>query len=308
MKISPYLKVNRIEFVVTNHCTGKCRHCSAAEDLNKGHPIRPESALRALKELSDVFNISSVMTFGGEPLLCAETAAAIHGLASECGIPKRQLITNGFFSRNEDQIAKTAKRLIDAGVNDILVSVDVFHAEHIPLGPVKYFAQCVKALSPDTVRLQPAWVVDRNHKNTFNEKTEEILKSFADLGIPENEGNNIFLSGNARKNLSEFYPEVKPDLDEPCGSAPYTDPLTDMKTLSISPDGGVWACAFRIGNIYNEDIETVLERYDPLSDPKMSALLSGGVRGMIQQARTEGRCPDISDCRTACEICRKLNR
>ena len=41
------------------------------------------------------------MTFGGEPLLYPETVCKIHSAAKEMNIPKRELITNGYFSKGE---------------------------------------------------------------------------------------------------------------------------------------------------------------------------------------------------------------
>ena len=53
----------------------------------------------------------------------------------EGGIPVRQLITNGFFSRDGDRIKEAAGRLAQSGVNNLLLSVDAFHQETIPLAP-----------------------------------------------------------------------------------------------------------------------------------------------------------------------------
>ena len=56
-----------------------------------------------------------------------------------------ELITNGFFTKDKDRINEVVKQLADSGVNSILLSVDAFHQETIPLEPVKCFAECVKA-------------------------------------------------------------------------------------------------------------------------------------------------------------------
>lgn len=78
--------------------------------------------------------IASVMTFGGEPLLYPETVFAIHEAARAAGVPKPQIITNGFFCAKQAQREETARRLAQCGVNDVLLSVDAFHQETIPLG------------------------------------------------------------------------------------------------------------------------------------------------------------------------------
>ena len=76
------------------------------------------------------------MTFGGEALLRPETVYAAHAAARDAGVPRRQLITNGFFSRDdtmEDRVRTlqtievsdgTAKGLFDADGKAIYVSRD----------------------------------------------------------------------------------------------------------------------------------------------------------------------------------------
>lgn len=81
------------------------------------------------------------MTFGGEPLLYPEIVCKIHKAAKEMGIPKRDVITNGFFSKDENRIREVVSMLTESGSGNIALSVDVFHQETIPLEPVKYFAE-----------------------------------------------------------------------------------------------------------------------------------------------------------------------
>lgn len=131
-----YIDLNRIEFVITNACSGKCKHCSAGDHISSGGSVDAAAAINAIKRLAERFKIESVMTFGGEPLLYADTVCKIHKVAHECSIPRRQIITNGYFSRDERKIEKVAEALCASGVNDVLLSVDVFHQEYIPLKPV----------------------------------------------------------------------------------------------------------------------------------------------------------------------------
>ena len=139
--MNKYLEnLNRIEFVITYACTGRCKHCSEGEHTASGEHIDDEKARELVKSVAEKYQINSLMTFGGEPLIYPETVCAIHSMAKEMNIPKRQLITNGFFSRDIDKIKSVAQNLIQSGVNDILLSVDAFHQETIPIEPVKTFA------------------------------------------------------------------------------------------------------------------------------------------------------------------------
>lgn len=305
---NPYLKIDRIEFFVTFLCSGRCRHCSVAPWLRpKGRRfVDPEKAAAAVRALADGFGIRSFMTFGGEPLLFPEATCRLHRTASRCGIPERQIITNGYFSKKSGVIRETAAAIGEAGVNDVLISVDAFHQEKIPLESVRLFAEALLEQGVEGVRFHPAWVVHPSHPNPYNERTREILDSLSDMGIGVTEGNCIYPAGSAAKCLAEYYPKpAHPDLSRQCGEAPYTDRLDDVHTLSIDPDGKVHVCAFTIGDISTESVETIVEQYDPYRDPRMRALLEGGVKGLAAYAESRGTAVDAEDGYSACDICRK---
>lgn len=203
--INKYLKnLNRVEFLITYDCTGKCRHCSVGECEQSGICLDADIAASALSDIAEKYKITSVMTFGGESLLYPESVIAIHSKATELGIEKRQVITNGFFSKDEERIKSVAEALSKCGVNDILLSVDAFHQETIPLESVKYFAEMLVGFGA-SVRTNPAWLVSREDRNEYNVRTEKILREFDALGISEGSGNIIFPQGNAIKYLGDYF-------------------------------------------------------------------------------------------------------
>lgn len=250
--MNEYLKtLDRIEFAVTLACTGRCIHCSEGDHANRPEHIDTDTAVRAVREICGHYRIRSLMTFGGEPLLYPDTVCAIHRAGSDLGIPVRQLITNGFFSKDRGRIGETVRNLADSGVNDLLLSVDAFHQETIPLEPVLYFAECaLKAGIPS--RLSPAWLVGTEDNNPYNNRTREILRAFEPLGIPVGSGNVVFPSGNALKYLREYFDEAAAE------SSPYDDDPEDIRTVSFSPDGNVLD-----GNVYRTDILEILRAYRP---------------------------------------------
>ena len=110
--MNKYLEnLNKIEFVVTYACTGKCKHCSEGEHTACGEHIDPNVAADAVRKISSQYDIKTVMTFGGEPLLYPDVVYAVMRTANELNILKRQVITNGYFSRNIEKIREVAKKL-----------------------------------------------------------------------------------------------------------------------------------------------------------------------------------------------------
>ena len=133
-------------------------------------------------------------------------------------------------------------------MNDLLLSVDAFHQETIPLEAVKIFAAEAKK-NGIPIYLQPAWLVSTSDDNPYNRKTREILNSFAEMGILANEGNIIFPEGNALKYLAEYFKDKLPEN-------PYIEDPCDVRCASFSPNGDVLD-----GNVYRCDIMEILRKY-----------------------------------------------
>ena len=252
--MNPYLKhVSRIEFVVTLACTGRCIHCQNGEDLDRTCHIDSDVAKDAIEKICGIYDISSVMTFGGEPLLYPDTICTIHETARNMGIDKRQLITNGYFTKSKDHARDIAYRLADAGVNNLLISADAFHQETIPLDRVAYFAQAAtKAGIPVTI--SPAWLVSKSDLNPYNYKTHAIVNELSSIeGVHEGNGNVIFPAGNALKYLSEYFNLDETPID------PYVENPFDLHTISFGANGDVLD-----GKVYETDITEIVERNQPL--------------------------------------------
>ena len=218
--------------------------------MSCGERIDPQIVADAVRKIAAEYDIKTVMTFGGEPLLYTDAVYPIMKTAKELNIPKRQVITNGYFSKNADKIGEVAERLAVCGVNDLLLSVDAFHQETIPLDVVKQFATEVKACGIP-IRLQPAWLVSVTDDNPYNIKTREILASFADMEISANEGNVIFPEGNALKYLAEYFTDELPEN-------PYVEDTRDVRCVSFEPNGNVLG-----GNMYERDIMKIIKDYAP---------------------------------------------
>ena len=247
--MNKYLKnLNRIEFVVTMACSGRCKHCSQGNHISNEH-IDDVKAQQAIYDICSHYNIDSLMTFGGEPLLYPETVCKIHSAARKMNIPQRELITNGYFSKDIGRIKEVAHMLAQSGVNGICLSVDAFHQETIPLEYVKEFASAV-VKKEILIHTHPAWLVSADDDNPYNLKTREMLNELSEMGIEQSSGNVIFPSGNALKYLGEYFDQ---DVEY---DNPYRENPKDVKTISFSANGDV-LCR----NIYKDSILEIMGSY-----------------------------------------------
>jgi hypothetical protein len=279
--MSEYLKVERIEFVVTNRCNSHCRHCLV--DANKRNTklavISIELATSVIKASASKYSPQSVMTFGGEPMLFPEVVYAIHQTARDCGITSREIITNAGWKHSGDNSRLIASKLAECGVTSIAISVDAFHQEYIPIEAVE---QNVRALVEAglSVAWNPCWVISKEHNNRWNVRTKSILNELKPLNVPEWGGNIVQPAGNALQFLREFMPVKIPSPSGGCEDVPYSSRLDRIECLSIEPDGNIPVCReFSIGNAGTQNILDILENYNPHQIPVMEVILQGGMPG-----------------------------
>ena len=93
--MNEYIKnLNRIEFVVTMACTGRCKHCSEGDHSSCTGYIDADIAVNAIRDICKNYKIESLMTFGGEPLLYPEVVCKIHKTATEMEIPYLAIVSS----------------------------------------------------------------------------------------------------------------------------------------------------------------------------------------------------------------------
>lgn len=308
--MNKYLTVNRIEFAVTYLCNSRCIHCYNTKD-KESYPnhIDESIAIEMIRKICENYHPESIMTFGGEPLLFPDLIYSIHGEAKKAGIQSRQVITNGFWSKNPQKIEKIAKNLVTSGVNDILFSVDAFHQEHIPIETVKHAVKVCLGKNIKTIGLNPCWIISKEHDNPYNRKTRAILQEFGDLSIEISEGNIIEPEGFALTNLAEFLP-MKGKI--PCGKCkdvPYADPLNAVKAICVEPTGDIAVCNdFHIGNILKTEIIDIIESYNPYNISEMKAILENGMHGLENWAKLKGIDPNPEGYYSICDMCTKIRK
>ena len=305
--MSAFFNVNRMEFLVTKNCNSRCKHCSVITPTTVADCsfANLDKLFSAIEKLIQIFDISSVMTYGGEPLLFPQITTGLHFFFKEKGVVRRELITNGYISKDADKVVEVSKLIVDSGVTQILLSVDAFHQENIPQYYVELLIKNILDNGFKNILLHPAWLVNEDDDNSYNMETKKILSNLmSKFTIGVSKGNVIALAGHSRKLLAEFYEKVELDLSRLCGEIPHTNSLTDIKNLRFLPNGNVNICrGICIGNIYEDKIETILTKYSPYSAPLTSILLSGGVAKLVQRLNFCGANINPSEYYGICDLC-----
>ena len=301
------VNLKRIEFIVTFNCSSRCDHCSIYPrnvSGNRGN-LDIDKAESIIREACGNYEIDSIMTFGGEPLLYPEFTCKLHQTARTCGIATRQIITNGQWTKNETRIIEIAGMINEAGVTDILVSTDCFHEKYLDYEIVRFSLEQLKKKTKAKLSLHPSWAGSKESENPYNAKTKEILKGLEYLEIPQSEGNIIFPCGRALANLAEYLPKPQLNLEGSCKDIPYTDPPDNIRTICAEPNGDVIACK-PIGNIYEKSFSTIIQEYDYRKYPILKAMVENGCAGLYDLARENGLELAPEGYYSACGLCEDI--
>jgi len=125
-------------------CNSKCRHCMYACSPNwSGDWISEGDLKRILSQLSDAIipapggessvGVNYGLHFtGGEPFLNYQLLLRAVEIADEYGIPSTFVETNSFWCVNREASEEKLRRLKEAGLRGILISVNPFLVEYVP--------------------------------------------------------------------------------------------------------------------------------------------------------------------------------
>jgi MoaA/NifB/PqqE/SkfB family radical SAM enzyme len=304
------MNLRRLEFTLTTKCNSQCIHCQADASPFKNGVMDVKDAYGYLAEATAVSKLESFMVFGGEPMLYPEQAIAIFERAKQLGIPKIEMITNGVWGGDKERARRWAERLKAAGLNEVNMSVDVFHAQHIPVEYPRNAAVSLLNAGIENIKWNIAVVESIDAENKYDKKTRQILEKLKPAGIKANFV-KIIPVGRAVENLHEFF--KREPLQGPCPSDPILgNPLKNPESICIEPSGEVDICwHLSIGNAKEASLSRIISGYDWRKSPVTKTLVKDGPMGLLKlgEARNFEFQEDcyINKCHLCVEIRKTLN-
>lgn len=120
--------------VITNYnCTASCRHCMFASSPSCKKDYMTREKAEEVATLLERAGTLSVHIGGGEPFMDFDGLCHTVNALRRHGIGIDYIETNGFWAKNEDAARRKLEVLKRIGVYTIMVSVDPFHIEYVPL-------------------------------------------------------------------------------------------------------------------------------------------------------------------------------
>ena len=294
----------RLELAVTERCNAKCRHCNFPTSP-VGADMSAADAVRWVEEAAQFDSLRYLLIFGGEPMLNPTVTLAAIKAGKRCGIPSLDIITNGFWAANDEQAHSWARQLRAAGLDRVIFSVDIFHAEFVPVDNLKRAAQA--ALSAGMSKVIWNVSVFRRGEPVLPEdiRTWEIVKELREISQDINE-NEIIIAGRALENYGHLFPR-KPGIPrDPCPGPTYATDIAHPTVLTLYPNGNIWVCWNLVaGNAKHSSLADFIRNYDANQNEIIRTLITAGPAGLLELPIAKGFKPkDVYI--NVCGLCQDL--
>ena len=251
----------RVGLIITEQCDAGCAHCWFDCGSTRGATMSRYDAQAYVDKISRIPSIEWISLTGGEPMLHANLVEDIVVYASGQGI-KTELVTNCSWAATPEKALGVLRRLSDAGLAVLNISVDDFHQAKIPFERIKISYEAAKRLG---IRIIVMTVLSKSSKLRLAEVSRllgdeippprgAVPGEHAAMGI---ESGFTPVGRGASIPRSEWYIDGSP-LTGGCGAV--------LRDLGIRPSGEVLPCCsasatltrFGLGNLYNWDLGEML--------------------------------------------------
>lgn len=133
--------------MLSYHCTSACRHCLyRCSPAQPDEWITPEMAERVFTALAREPQFGELHLAGGEPTLRMDLLVSLIRRAGALGVPLSYVETNGGWCMDADTALRGMRRMKEAGLPSILISVSMFHHEFVPFSATRHAVQAAQAV------------------------------------------------------------------------------------------------------------------------------------------------------------------
>ncbi|MFX0138432.1 MAG: hypothetical protein ACFFDN_32620, partial [Candidatus Hodarchaeota archaeon] len=209
--------------------------------------------------------------------------------AIRLGIPRRGVITNSFWAKNNEIAKKKLERLKKAGLTALTFSSDFFHQEFVPLDYVRNSLKAAVVLGFDNLYVDSYFVNDNTTDNYLNQITKSNLEIIGDMKNVEFHRLPMSVEGRGT-DLTEY---LNLNVELPSGGCPVPfwidGDLENPETVEIDCEGNVTLCpGICIGNTNIQSLTKIIQDYDINNHPVLSIIWEEGPKGLLEIAKEQG--------------------
>lgn len=301
MKINP----KSLTFLMTYKCTSECKHCLFRASPYQDNLISLKDVKRDLRNLKTNHPVDSVYFFGGEPLLYFELLVNLIREVKKLEIPNCEtigIITNGFWGKNDSISKKYAKGLKEAGLNSLVISVDAFHQEFVPIDAVKGTIRAAREVGIEWIKINGKSLGDIGVNNRYNRQTKCLIRELEkEFDVDEIDVKPLMVVGRAADHLKKYLPVT----EIPSGKC---DRIRNPTYIEIDPNGWVWFCSgIAIGNTRKKSISEIVRGYDYKEHQILCRIVDKGPKSLLELAMEKGYKP-LQGYADECHLCFSVRR
>jgi len=258
------MRLTGVDLLLTFRCPSQCKHCVYKAGPQRAGHMNYENIFDTL-----LFAIST---------------------AKQLDIPKRGIITNGYWASTESIAQNTLRKLQQAGLTQITFSVDSFHQEFIPFEDVRRGVEAASQMSFDHIWVDSQFLELETPSNEYDIRTQKLLDALTEIPGIEISTYQVDFEGRAADTLSHL---VLTHSDAPTGKCqlPYWlgKTLREPKTIEIDYEGNVTLCpGICIGNAKTTPLHHLLGEYEPRDHVIIQRLAEKGPIGLFELVKEKG--------------------
>jgi organic radical activating enzyme len=290
--------------VITNyHCSSRCGHCLYNCGPERSADYIPGFMTAKIFSSLKAQGCRSIHVGGGEPFLNFSGLLDFARIAQECGIAIEYIETNSSWYKDHDETVVKLEKLLDAGINCLLLSVSPFHNEYIPL---RKFNGVLAACRTTGMQVF-LWISEFYQElATLDADEKHSLQEYAQAFGSDAPGAlmrrySLTMRGRA---LETFRDQLRPQsYDDLCSTSGPCRNLTDTSHFHIDLYGNYIPGLCTGLAVALEDLgdELTVDKY-----PVLTTLYEHGIRGLTVWAEGQGWRPQKADYVSKCELCTEI--
>jgi hypothetical protein len=302
------IRLNGIDIILTYECTNRCSHCCYRGGPGRDHTMSLPEVEGYLAGIEG-HRVKYILLFGGEPFLCYNLLR--DSVKAAASLAKVLVFTNGFWAEDLGSAKLRLSGLQEAGLDQILFSVDSFHQRYVPLERIAVGITAAQELGYGTIEIDNRFLVGSEADNPHDRKTGELMARLTELcelrGVHLHRGPSRVI-GRASDELSRELPNRSAFP----ASCPLPDYLgADLRAptgVEIHPGGWVNLCeGLALGNAQQTGLGEILEGYSVEAHPVISVLAEEGPSGLLRLAGRHGFTGTTGHV-SACHLCYEVRR
>lgn len=281
-------------------CNIECRSCLWGDAHSNGPTIAVEEACGWIDQAREAAGVQLAGFSGGESFLYLREMTALMRYCWETHRLPSAISTNCYWALNEARAEDLLRPLAALGLQQLLLSVDEFHQEHIPLARVGHALRAGRRLG-----------IECTLQSIVTRSSRKLKDYLAELNVEP--GNGVRATEVFCTRIGWAATRIPAD-EFPAREAALSSYCSMLGPLIIRPDGAVHLCcgpafaipALTMGNLRREPLRDILERAE--WDPVCNALALGNgparLADCLRAAGLEGLVGNGYS--SSCEACHKI--